>query len=143
MKGATHILITLLLSLKAPFCVAQESTVEAVDIYDFVIVADPEDSFVNLRESSSIRNNVIKQLQNGKVMFAFQQEGSWLFVEDSLTSGYIHKSLSKPITSLKKIELSSLTEKNAVFENENITVEITTKSFIESEHSYKLDDSDI
>lgn len=150
MKGATHILITLLLSLKALFCIAQGNNTETIGIYEFVIINDTKDSFVNLREEPNIKGGVIEKLQNGKVMFAYEQKEGWFLVESSevktlkdeeLTSGYVHKSRIKMISSLKQIKAASITANKAVFENENITVEITTKGFIKSEHSYKLDDS--
>ena len=151
MKGATGILITLLLSLKTLFCIAQESNVEEpIGIHEFVIIADPEDSFVNLRNTPSIKGSIDEQLQNGKVMFAYEREGNWVLVEHSemeslqnekLTSGYVHKSRIKTISSLKQIKAASITANKAVFENKNITVEVTTKDFIEPEHTYKLDNN--
>ena len=144
MKRVFNILIILILFLKALWCFGQENSTEPIGIYEFVIIADPEDSFVNIRNTPSIKGRIDEKLQNGKIMFAFEQKGNWILAQHSenkiVKSGYVHKSRVKKISSLKKIKNTSSTENSISFDNENIYVEITMKSFIKPEHTYKLDD---
>ncbi|QYJ69133.1 hypothetical protein [Flavobacterium litorale] len=143
MKRVFKIITMLILFLKAIYCFGQENSTEPVGIYEFVIITDPEDSFVNLRNTPNIKGSIDKQLQNGKVMFAYEQDGNWILVErskaeglknDIATSGYVHKSRVKKISSLKEVKNTSSTNNSISFTSENIFVQITQRNFVKSEH---------
>ncbi|WP_294733759.1 hypothetical protein [uncultured Flavobacterium sp.] len=134
MKSITKI-VTILILFSNAIGYSQESE----NIYKFVVINDPKDSTVNLRNESNTKSYINERLANGTTMFAFEKENGWVYVEcheDEYKAGYVHESRVKLITSFTEVK-PTLKEKNSTtFKNKDVLVRITKQDFVKSEHDY-------
>lgn len=116
---------------------------QAQDIVEFVVINDPNDTYVNLRKGNSIQSAVVKKLQNGSVMFCFGKKGNWMEVEsmeeDEITAGYVYKDFVKEVTSFTEIKITDKNDQRLVLQGKGIIITIMTGLFNKQLHNYKYD----
>ncbi|MBC5775485.1 hypothetical protein H8S95_15515 [Pontibacter sp. KCTC 32443] len=98
----------------------------------FAIISD-KDGFVNIRSSPKDGNNISGKLLNGEVVFCFKGGNTWLPIDYDLSrenkSGYIHKTRLRFIQNFTKVPCQVLTDSNAIFKTDSLTIRITKVPF--------------
>lgn len=130
---------------------------KAQNIGAFAIIKD-KDGFVNVRESRNAKSKIVGKISDNQVfedMDAIQNEkNEWVYITYGVSKhktglsnkpedqefGYIHKSRIQYLSNLPKLRMKIISENNAEFKNENLTITIQTGKFIPKEHQIKKQD---
>jgi hypothetical protein len=106
----------------------------------FAIVYDP-DGKVNVREDGLANSKVIDQLENGHLIYYFENKGNWSNIdyskEGKILNGYIYKDRYKLVSGFAKIPLVKETENMVTLKKDSIEVTISQSKFDKTKHSFK------
>lgn len=106
----------------------------------FAIVSDNY-GFLNVREDGQPNSKVVDKLNNGHLIYCFENEGNWTNIDytkkNKELNGYIYKDRYKLISSFSKIAITTKTENKVVFKKNNIQITITQSQFDKKKHRFK------
>ncbi|MGZ4056473.1 MAG: hypothetical protein ACXVPY_03815 [Bacteroidia bacterium] len=106
----------------------------------FAIVSD-DDGFLNVRKDGQQDSEVIDRLQNGQLIYCFENKGNWTSIDynknDKGLNGYVYKDRYKLISSFSKMVITTKTENKVVFKKDTIQVTITQSLFDKKRHKFK------
>jgi hypothetical protein len=106
----------------------------------FAIVND-NDSLLNVREDGQQNSKVVDKLQNGHLIYCFENKGNWTNIDYAKNgkelNGYIYKDRYKLISSFKTIPRTLNKENIVIFKSDSIQVTVTKSSFDKKKHKFK------
>ena len=106
----------------------------------FAIVSD-SDGFVNVREDGSRNCKVIDKLNNGHLLYCFENKGNRTNIDYTLLekerNGYIYKGKYKLISDFISVPTTKKYDNKIVFKKDSITVTITSVIFEKKKHRFK------
>lgn len=106
----------------------------------FAIVND-KDSLLNVREDSKIRGKIIDKLENGHLIYCFEDNGNWTNIQytknNKALDGYVYKDNYKLISSFSKFTVSKKTENSIKLKKDSIEVIISQSKFDKKRHKFK------
>jgi hypothetical protein len=106
----------------------------------FAIVYD-NDGILNVREDGIQNSKVIDKLQNGHLIYCFEDKGNWTNIDytkkGNELNGYIYKDRYKVISKFTPLTKTKETETFITFEKDSIEVTITQSKFDKKKHKYK------
>lgn len=121
--------LTIIFSLLASICFGQ-----------FAIVHD-KDSLLNVREDGNINSKIVDRLQNGHLIYCFEDEGNWTNIDytknNKELNGYIYKDRYKVIADLPSLAITKKTETSITLKKDTFQVTITQSNFDKSKHAFK------
>ncbi|GAA6766181.1 hypothetical protein AAFH68_21210 [Flavobacterium sp. CGRL1] len=133
-------------------------TSQAQYIGAFAIIKD-KDGFVNIRENNNAKSKIIGKIFENQVfedLDALQNEkNEWVYITYGISKqktdssnktenqdyGYIHKSRIEYLNNLPKLKMKIVSENNAEFKNDDLSIIIKTGKFIPKEHQIKKEDN--
>lgn len=131
--------------LSIVFLVLSAQSLWAQDIMEFVVIKDPTDTIINIRESYSAQSSIIRTVPNGTVMFCFGSKGNWAGVEtmteNEIKGGYIYKSFATPVYAFSELKTTDIKESLLILQGQGIEITINTGSFDEKQHTFKYDET--
>ncbi|WP_348679991.1 hypothetical protein [Flavobacterium coralii] len=131
--------------LSIVFLVLSAQVLWAQDIMEFVVIKDPTDTIVNIRESNSAKSSIINVVPNGAVMFCFGSKGNWADVEtmtgNEIKQGYIYKSFATLIHAFTELKTIYTKENQFVLQGQGIEIIISTGPFYKEQHTFKYDET--
>ncbi|SKA40742.1 hypothetical protein SAMN04488128_105257 [Chitinophaga eiseniae] len=103
----------------------------------FGVIQD-KDGYTNVREGAGISRKIADKLQDGEVVYTWEQEGEWCNInyhrKNEIEGGFVHRSRIKMVNTFEKIKVRQQTETNVVFQQDSVTVMFTTRAFVEKDH---------
>ncbi|WP_297333305.1 hypothetical protein [Flavobacterium sp.] len=131
--------------LSIVFLVLSAQVLWAQDIMEFVVIKDPTDTIVNIRESYTAQSSIISTVPNGTLLFCFGSRGNWASVEamtgNEIKGGYIYKNFATPIYAFTELKPTDTKENQLVLQGQGIEIIISTGPFDEKQHTYKYDET--
>lgn len=122
-------ILTFTLLLLTSFCFGQ-----------FAIVYD-KDSLLNVREDKSTNSKVVDGLQNGQLIFCFEDKGNWTNIEytknNKELNGYVYKDRYKLISNFPALTISKKTETSITLKKDSLQVIISQSNFDKKKHTFK------
>ncbi len=116
----------------AQFSLAQFAVVKSSTVYCAVY------------EEPQKQSSVIDSLSNQQIVFCFEKNAHWMNVdyekENEIRNGFIPCSQIEPIENYTQIPLINFDGKEAQIFNQNISIVIEEKDFIQSNHSLQYSD---
>lgn len=110
---------------------------------DWYLVED-KDGYVNVRDAG---NKVTDRLSSGRPVWNYEDKNDMMNVEYTkggiYTSGYIHKSRLKKLSSYQKISKIRETPDSIIFRNDSTDIIITKKKFIKGNRIFGFYDDNI
>lgn len=133
------------MSLKKIILAGLCSFVSSVSFAQFAIVND-KDGYVNIRSTNNVTGDLIAKLNNGTLIYLYDNEGNWTNMEfrhsssnDSIRSGYIYKDRYTPIENFEFIPTYKFGMNEVTLKKDDIAITITTKDFDVKKHVLKYD----
>lgn len=127
------------------FLVLSAQVLWAQDIMEFVVIKDPTDTIVNIRESYTAQSSIIRTVPNGTLLFCFGSRGNWASVEamtgNEVKQGYIYKSFATPIHAFTELKTIDTKEHQLVLQGQGIEIIISTGPFDKEQHTFKYDET--
>ncbi len=106
----------------------------------FAIVND-KDNFVNVREDGLENSKVIDKLQNGNLIYCFENKGNWVNIDYDQNgegrNGYVYKDRYKLVSNFSALTVSKKTENAITLKKGAIEVTITQSAFDKKKHTFK------
>jgi hypothetical protein len=106
----------------------------------FAIVND-KDSLLNVREDGLQSSKVIDKLQNGHLIYCFENKGNWTNVDYTKKgqelNGYVYKDRYKLVSNFPALIISKKTETSVTLKKDTIEVTIIQSSFDKKKHKFK------
>ena len=110
----------------------------------FAIIND-KDGYANVREKGEVNAPVSHKLQNGHMIFCFETEKNWSYIDYSLNqkelSGYVYKDRYKLVSSFDEVLVRSEDNNFVKLLKDSIEIVIVKKKFEKSKHIYKYYDN--
>ena len=105
----------------------------------FAVIQD-KDGYVNIRSSASLSNNVKDTLNNGRLIFLYDREGSFYNAEyakrGTNKDGYVYFDRTRKVQNFEKIRSAGGPANTEVFSGNNIKVTISRQSFVKSKYRF-------
>ena len=105
----------------------------------FASISD-KDGYVNIRSSASLSNNVQDTLNNGRLVYLYEKQGSFYNTEyykrGENRNGYVYWDRVKKVDANERVRLTSSPANTEIFSAANVKVTITRQAFVKSK--YKL-----
>lgn len=106
----------------------------------FAIVND-KDSLLNVRENGTTNSKVVDRLQNGHLIYCFEDKGNWTNIDytknNKELNGYVYKNSCKLISDFPALPISKKTETSITLKNDSLQVIITQSNFDKKKHKFK------
>ncbi|CAH8283154.1 hypothetical protein EV196_102129 [Mariniflexile fucanivorans] len=106
----------------------------------FAIVND-KDNVVNVREDGVQNSKVIDKLQNGHLIYCFENKGDWTNIDyenkGKELNGYVYSNIYKLISSFPALTISEKSENLITLKNDTIEVIISQSKFDKKKHVFK------
>ena len=106
----------------------------------FAIVNDKE-SVLNVREDGQTSSKVVDKLQNGHLIYCFENKGNWTNIDyvkkGKELNGYIYKDRYKLVSNFPALTVSKKTATSITLKKATIEVTITQSKFDKKEHKFK------
>lgn len=106
----------------------------------FAIVND-KDSLLNVREDGTTNSKIIDRLQNGHLIYCFEDKGNWTNIDYTKNSkelnGYIYKDRCKFISSFPALEVSKKTDISMTLKKDTLQVIISQSNFDKRRHTFE------
>lgn len=102
---------------------------------------------VNVRKTPEIGNNVIDTFINGQIIYYYiEPKGDWYEIEyeknNSNKSGYIHKTVFKPLSDFDSLPAKIRTNDKVIFQKDSIKITLTKVPFIVKDHKLQYHKGD-
>jgi hypothetical protein len=122
-------ILTFTLLLLTSFCYGQ-----------FAIVND-NDSLLNVREDGTTNSKVVDRLQNGHLIYCFEDKGNWTSIDykknNKELNGYVYKDRYKLISNFPALTITKKTETSLTFKKDTLQVIISQGNFDKKKHTFK------
>ena len=122
-------ILTFTLSLLTSICYGQ-----------FAIIND-KDSSINIREDGTINSKIVNKLQNGHLIYCFENKGNWTNIDytkkNEELNGYVYKDRYKTISNFPQIAITTKNENKVVLKKDTIQITITQSKFDKKKHKFK------
>lgn len=106
----------------------------------FAIIKD-KDGFVNIRNESKTGNNIIDTLNNGHLIYCFEDNGNWTNIDYNKNgkelNGYLYKDRYSLISIFQEIPISKKNETEVKLGKDTIEITITRGAFDKTKHKLK------
>lgn len=106
----------------------------------FAIVND-KDSLLNIREDGTTNSKIIDRLQNGHLIYCFENKGNWTNIDytknNKELNGYVYKDRYKFISTFPALKISKKTETSITLKKDSLQVTITQSNFDKKKHKFK------
>jgi len=106
----------------------------------FAIVTD-KDSLLNVREDGTTNSKVVDRLQNGHLIYCFEEKGNWTNIDYTKNNrelnGYVYKDRYKLISNFPALTISKKTETTITLKKDTLQVVITQSNFDKKKHKFK------
>ena len=106
----------------------------------FAIVTD-KDSLLNVREDGTTNSKVVDRLQNGHLIYCFEDKGNWTNIDytknNKELNGYVYKDRYKLISNFPALTISKKTETAIILKKDTLQVIITQSNFDKKRHTFK------
>ena len=106
----------------------------------FAIVSD-KDSLLNVREDGTTNSKVVDSLQNGHLIYCFEDKGNWTNIDyaknNKELNGYVYKGRYKLISDYPSFTISKKTETSITLKKDTLQVTITQSNFDKRKHTFK------
>ena len=106
----------------------------------FAIVTD-KDSLLNVREDGTTNSKVVDRLQNGHLIYCFEDKGNWTNIDytknNKELNGYVYKDRYKLISNFPALTISKKTETTITLKKDTLQVVITQSNFDKRKHKFK------
>jgi hypothetical protein len=106
----------------------------------FAIVND-KDSLLNVREDGTSNSKVVDRLQNGHLIYCFEDKGNWTNIDytknNKELNGYVYKDRYKLISNFPALTISKKTETSITLKNDTLQVIISQSNFDKKKHTIK------
>jgi hypothetical protein len=103
----------------------------------FALVTD-KDGYVNIRSSAQLANNIQDTLQNGRLVYLHEREGSFYYTDyykkNENRNGFVYHDRIKKVTDYEKIPLVSGPANTEIFSSGTIKIIFTRQRFDRSRH---------
>jgi hypothetical protein len=126
--------LLLLLIIAISFCFCLHTFAQ------FAIVNDT-DGYVNVREDGSRNSKVISKLNNGHLIYCFENKGNWTNIDYSNNNaecnGYIYKDKYKLVDDYINIPVYKQTTNRVILKKDSISITLTMAVFDKKKHRFK------
>ena len=106
----------------------------------FAIVNDV-DGFVNIREGADRNSKAIDKLNNGHLIYCFENKGNWTNIDythkNKECNGYIYNNKYKPVDEYIKIPVYKQAGNKMILKKDSISITITSAVFDKKKHRFK------
>jgi hypothetical protein len=106
----------------------------------FAIVTD-KDTFVNIREGGTTNNKVLDKLENGSLIFCFENKGNWTNIDyeknGKTCHGYVYKDRYRLVSDFPAFSVSKKSENSITLKLDSLEVCISQSEFDKKEHTFK------
>lgn len=106
----------------------------------FALVAD-KDRFVNVREKGVKNSKILDQLQNGHLIYCFENNGNWTNIDYDKNgkegSGYVYKDRYQWISDFPEIPISNNSNSTVTFKKDTIEISISQSKFDRKKHTFQ------
>lgn len=107
----------------------------------FAIVND-KDSLLNVREDGQPSSKVVDKLQNGHLLYCFENKGNWTNIDYTKKgkelNGYVYKDRYKLVSTFPALTVSKKTATSITLRKDTIEVTITQSKFDKKKHKFKF-----
>ena len=107
----------------------------------FAIVND-KDSLLNVREDGQLSSKVVDKLQNGHLIYCFENNGNWTNIDyvknGKELNGYVYKDRYKLVSTFPALTVSKKTATSITLRKDTIEVTITQSKFAKKKHKFKF-----
>lgn len=105
----------------------------------FAIIQD-KDGYCNVRSSSEKGNNIIDILDNGHLVYVFENDGNWSNIDYSKSNkelnGQVYKDRLRLISSYMHIPILTKSKRQTVFKKDSLKIILTSQSFDRTKHNF-------
>ena len=112
----------------------------SISFGQFAIVND-KDSLLNIREDGQQNSKVVDKLQNGHLIYCFENKGNWTNIDytkkDKELNGYVYNNRYKLVSNFPALTISKKTETSITLKKDTIEVTITQSKFDKKKHRFK------
>jgi hypothetical protein len=109
----------------------------------FALIQDP-DGFANVRDSSWINSKTIDKLENGHLVWCYETQGNWLYVDYKVKGegrgGFIYEDRVTQINSFDSIPIIKLGKNKVILKKDSLKISITAKEFIPNKSRLTYED---
>jgi hypothetical protein len=106
----------------------------------FAIISD-KDGSVNVREDGNPSSKIIDSLQNGYLIYCFENKGNWTNINYSKKSkelnGYVYKDRYKLVSNFLTIPIVTKNATSMKLKKDSIEITLTQSKFEKSNHKFK------
>ena len=106
----------------------------------FAFVND-KDSLLNVREDGTMNSKVVDRLQNGHLIYCFEDKGNWTNIDytknNKELNGYVYKGRYKLISNFPSLKISKKSETSITLKKDTFQVTITQNNFDKRKHTFK------
>lgn len=106
----------------------------------FAVVND-RDSFLNVREGGQMSSRVVDKLQNGHLVYCFENKGNWTNIDYSKKgvelNGYVYKDRYKFVSNFPALAISRKTPTSITLVKDTIEVIVTQGTFDKKKHKFE------
>jgi len=106
----------------------------------FAIVND-KDGYLNIREDGKINSKIVDRLQNGHLIYCFEDKGNWVNIDYTKNNiefnGYIYKDRYNVVSNFPSFTISKKSETSITLKKDTLQVIITQSSFDKKKHTFK------
>jgi hypothetical protein len=106
----------------------------------FAIVYDSE-GLLNVREDGQQNSKVIDKLQNGHLIYCFENKGNWTNIDytkkNEELNGYVYNDRYKAISNFPQITITTKNENKVILKKDTIQITITQSKFDKKKHKFK------
>lgn len=107
----------------------------------FAIVKD-KDNLLNVRENGTTNSKVVDKLQNGHLIYCFDDKGNWTNIDYTKNkkelNGYVYKDKYLIVSKLPALIKMKETDTFITFKKDSIEVTITQGKFDKKKHKFKF-----
>ncbi|MBO6185103.1 MAG: hypothetical protein J6O88_10545 [Chryseobacterium sp.] len=99
-----------------------------------------KDSLLNVREDGKTNSKVVDRLQNGHLIYCFEDKGNWTNIDytknNKELNGYVYKDRYKLISYFPALTISKKTEASITLKKDSLQVIITQSNFDKKKHKF-------
>jgi hypothetical protein len=113
----------------------------SISFAQFAIVND-KDSLLNVREAGQTSSKVVDKLQNGHLIYCFENNGNWTNIDyikkGKELNGYVYEDRYKLVSTFPALTVSKKTATSITLRKDTIEVTITQSKFDKKKHKFKF-----